>query len=149
MGKICTFLGYDSFYFDMESLIEQNVRPLIEKENVDTFLVGKQGNFSICVSQTLEKLHREYPHINIVLVETFLHHLKREGYRACGKTRTVEENINKNMENKIVSVSDFCLVKLSNYIIVYAAHKNENTHKAFLMAKRCGKKIITLDFVNL
>ncbi|MBP0981383.1 MAG: hypothetical protein J5968_04190 [Oscillospiraceae bacterium] len=66
---VCTFFGHRDCPIDIKTKLYNAAKKLIEKHDVDTFLVGDKGKFDFIARTVLEKLSNEYPHIkyNVVL----------------------------------------------------------------------------------
>lgn len=69
--SVCTFFGHrDCYGLDTEELYRA-IEDLIG-QGVDTFYVGKQGNFDAAVRKCLKELCTQYCHINYAVVLAYL-----------------------------------------------------------------------------
>lgn len=68
----CTFFGRRDSPNEIESILKMKIAELIEKENVDMFYVGNNGNFDRMVLKSLKALKEKYTHIKFWVILAYI-----------------------------------------------------------------------------
>lgn len=80
----CTFFGHRDVTCEVKELLKSAILDLIDKEHINNFLVGNNGNFDFYVQCTLAELKKEGVDISFAIV---LSHL---GKKLCQVTKATQ-----------------------------------------------------------
>ena len=75
---VCSFFGHKNTPRIIYPQIRECIEKLITLYNVDSFMVGNQGDFDYMVLKALRQLKQEYPHIYYNVVLAYLPTQKQE-----------------------------------------------------------------------
>lgn len=104
---------------------------LIRNHDVDMFIVENQGQFGAYVHGELKKLKQEYPHINYVVVLTYVPGKKTE--HDDYSDTMLPEGIEFVHPHYAISWRNNWMLKQSGYVITYITH-------AWGGAAQCAKR---------
>lgn len=136
----CTFFGHRDCPDSIRPKLRTVLSDLIENHHVDTFYVGRQGNFDALVHSVLRELAIQYPHIHYaVVLETlsgtstldFSETLFPEGMENVPPRFTIDRRNN-------------WMLQQAEFVIVYVAHSLGGAAKFTEKAKRQGKTVINV-----
>lgn len=128
---------------DIEPLIENQIRKLINDENVDTFWIGGDGWFDVYVSGILQKLKQEYPYIKIILIVANPRQLEFQENKFPFDDFQYPEEVKSVPLEKAVFVRNYYMATNTDYIIVYP----EDKHSAILSVLKENKKRV-VNIIN-
>ena len=89
----CAIFGHSDYYYEGNRVkIEKGLCGLIEDNGATDFFVGARGNFDLLCIEILRGLKREYPHIKIIRVWSYIPQEKqKEEIDALNRKRSEEE----------------------------------------------------------
>ena len=70
--KVCAFFGHRDTAEQIYPLLRKTLVEIIEKDSVDTFLVGDEGNFDRMVQRVLKELQADYSGLVFSIVLAYL-----------------------------------------------------------------------------
>lgn len=135
--------------FEAESLLEEQIRKLIdEKEYVD-FLVGRNGDFDQCVSSSVIRVRKNYRYDNssLVLVLPYLtaEYLNNEkSFHEYYTDVEVSHAASKSHPKSAIQARNREMVDRADLIICYIKHKKGGAWQTLQYAKNVGKTVINL-----
>ena len=144
MEKICAFFGHRDVSSKVNLLIENAIRQLIDEEKVDTFWVGRHGNFESLAITVLKKLKLEYPKIKIILIISYVQQLHYYGDSLPFDGFDYPVDAELAPRKFAISARNKYIAKNADYIIAYVCRKYGGAYNALCIAKKHGKTIINL-----
>ncbi len=136
----CIFFGHKDTPYEIREDLKETLIGLIEKEGIDKFYVGNNGNFDKMVLAVLKELNEIYPQISYNVVyayipnngnEDHLHTLYPEGIEAAPKKFAID------YRNK-------WMVKQADIVVAYINRSFGGAVKYVKQAERKGATIINL-----
>ena len=145
MLVVCSFFGHKNTPQTIYPQIRECIEKLITLYNVDSFMVGNQGDFDYMVLKALRQLKQEYPHIYYNVVLAYLPTQKQE-YEAYDPLETfLPEGIETVPRRFAISWRNRWMVKESEIIICYIDHTWGGAVQYVKYAQNQGKEIINLS----
>lgn len=140
----CAFFGHKETPVSVKSMLEKEIRRLIENEGYDEFLVGNQGQFDAMVYTTLKRLQSEYPAIRFYVVLAYMPGRNTE-YTTIEYMDTIyPEGLESVPRRFAISRRNKWIVENSNAVICYITHTWGGAYQAVSIAKRKNLLVINL-----
>lgn len=113
----CTFFGHRDSPREIEPILKLTITELIEKENVDIFYIGNNGNFDRMVIGILKQLKETYFHIKYFIVLAYVpKERKQEEYELT----IIPEPIEKVPYKYAILERNNWMISKSDFVIGYA-----------------------------
>lgn len=138
---ICTFFGHKDTSNIAEDKLKKAIAHLIEKEGVNEFYVGNNGNFDFLVQSVLQKVSTTNRNVNFTIVLSYLNERAMIGEQSL---TIFPEGLEKVPPRFAISKRNDWLIKKADFVIAYMEHKLSNCHKWIEKAMRSGLKVINL-----
>ncbi|MBR2315088.1 MAG: hypothetical protein IKA56_00450 [Clostridia bacterium] len=138
----CTFFGHRDTPQNIYNTIYCSIKDLIEKQNIDTFYVGNNGNFDKMVKKSLKELRLLYPDIKIYIVLAYIPDKKYE-YEDYQDT-IYPDNLERVPKRFAISARNNWMLSKSNYVLTYISHPYGGAAKFAETAKKKNKCVINL-----
>lgn len=132
--KVCTFFGHRDCPQSIQTKLRKVLVDLIANHDVDTFYVGKHGQFDTLVHHTLRQLKKEYPKITYAVVLAYMPGKPKE-YEDYSDTM-LPEGIEAVHPRYAISWRNNWMLNHSDYVVTYITH-------SWGGAARFAKKAIT------
>ena len=139
----CTFFGHRNTPCHIEGKLFSVLKELIEKENVDTFMVGNQGDFDSMVKKNLRLLKREFPHIKYSIVIPYMP-VKKEAYTDFSETVFPEE-LSGVFPKWAIDKRNKYMISKSEFVVSYVERTHGGAYKYKTMAEKKGLRVINLS----
>jgi hypothetical protein len=139
----CTFFGHrDTPYIVFEQL-KTSIINMIEKNNVERFYVGNNGNFDIMAQKALEEISIKRNDFDYLIVLSRINEIARGGNQ--NKTIFPEELAEVLPKFAIVKRNNW-LICNSSYVIAYSKYPSSNANK--LIKKSMKKGLIVENLAD-
>lgn len=141
----CTFFGHHDCPASIKPILREVLAGLIEKDGVDMFYVGRQGQYDAIVRSVLKELADTYPHINYAVV---LERIPSQGngYDAQNYSDTMLhegiENINPRFA---IPWRNKWMLKQAEYVVAYIKYSWGGAARYVEMAEKQKKKLIKIE----
>lgn len=112
--------------------------------NVDTFLVGHQGDFDRLVLRTLRQLKKEFPQIRYRVV---LAYLPAAPAACCAYTEeetVFPEGLETVPPRYAISGRNRWMIRQSDVVVTYITHSQDSAAQFAKLAKRMNKQVINI-----
>lgn len=140
----CTFFGHR----DCPDAVLPNLRTavfdLIEKQSVDCFYVGNQGNFDRLALRILREAKTAYPHIRYAVVLAYMPSEDGPAQLAADET-LFPEGIEAVPKRFAILWRNRWMIDYADYVICYTTHTWGGAAQFVSEAKRKQRKIIELS----
>lgn len=143
MAKICTFFGHRIAPDSLSSPLEQEVLRLIVNENVDTFYIGKQGNFDLMASKAVLKLNKIYPHLKLYQILAYLPVKNNMHKDSCIDT-IYPEGIEFGLPRFAIKRRNQWMIEQTDWLISFVCCSSGGAYEALKLANRMHKNVINL-----
>ncbi|MGN0487694.1 MAG: hypothetical protein ACI4HO_00360 [Ruminococcus sp.] len=138
--KSCCFFGHKDTPDEIRSKIKEEIIKLIDKECVNTFYVGNQGNFDRLVYSVLQEVSLEYPHINYTIALAYLPKDNDEYLK--DKNTLYPEGVESVPKRFAISFRNDWMINHSDFVICYISHIIGGAVNFVNKAEKQGRKII-------
>lgn len=139
----CSFFGHRYIDEAIAAPLKNALTNLIAN-NVDTFLVGHQGDFDRLVLRTLRQLKKEFPQIRYRVVLTYLP-AARATYCAYTEEETVfPEGLETVPPRYAISWRNRWMIRQSDVVVTYITHSQGGAAQFAESAKRMNKRVINI-----
>lgn len=138
--KSCTFFGHRDTEKEIEPIIKSTLIELIEKNGVDTFYVGNNGNFDIMVKSLLGELKSIYPQINYFIVYAYAKSYKQEDL-----SNAIYPVFLKKTLSQIPKRNEW-MIERNDYVITYVSKAFGGAARFKRLSERKGKRVIELSY---
>ena len=143
--RVCCFFGHHDATGEIENKLKQQVRYLIEKENVVRFYVGNHGRFDSMVYRVLSEIKEEFPHINFAVVLAYMPTRKKEEYFYYDFEDTIfPDGIEKVPHKFRIIWRNEWMLKQSDTVVCYVRHHFGGSGLMIEKAEKSKKRIINL-----
>ena len=116
---ICTFFGHRDVSPDIKASLRQVISELIEKQGVNRFYVGNQGNFDAMARSLLT----EFEQTHGIRYEIDLAYLPRQKDSHCDTTHTLlPEGIETVPPRFAIEYRNRWMIDHSNVVVTYVTH---------------------------
>lgn len=140
----CTFFGHRNTPDEIRPLLHKTLIELIEKQGVDTFYVGDQGNFDHMVKKELKKLTAIYPHIRYFVVLAYMPR-KRRALDVADYSDTIYPDGLENVPRRFaIDRRNRMMVEWSDIVVTYVCYSVGGAAKFKEFAEKKKKIIINL-----
>jgi len=142
MGKVCAFFGHRDAYTASDSLIESNVRQLIDR-GVSSFWCGGYGKFDAKCAHVVHGLKRDYPEMELVFILPYLtgsRFYEPDFYDAV----LFPEGLEAVPPRFAIARRNQWMVKNSDIIIAWVDHTWGGAYNTCRIAVKQGKEVINL-----
>lgn len=138
----CTFFGHRNITYDIESVLYSVLVDLIEKENVNLFYVGNNGDFDTLVQNKLKKLKTFYPHIKCFIVIPYIpsKHNKTE----VSLDSIYPDGLENTPPKFAIYKRNRWMIDKSDFVVTYVKYTTGGAVKFKEFAEKEGKKIINI-----
>ncbi len=145
MNKLkCTFFGHRDTPWEIQQNLEEVLSALIEKNNVNTFYLGNQGNFDIIALNTLNNLKHIYHNINYTIVFAYIPH-KKPSDNIDIYTDTVYPECLENTPPKYAIIKrNLWMIDKCDYVVTYVKYPFGGAAKFKSISERKSKIVINL-----
>ncbi len=142
MGKICAFFGHRDEYPDIVKLKEQ-IKYVIEKENVSKFWCGGYGVFDNCAASLVKQIRKEFNQIELQLI---LAYLPKDNEKISGiyDSSIYPESLELCHPRFAISKRNQWIIKRCDVVICYINHSYGGAYSAYKIAKKSGKIIYNI-----
>ncbi len=137
----CTFFGHRNATDEVKASLKNIILYLVEKEHIERFLVGNNGNFDFYAQCVLQELKNEGRDICYDII------LSRVGEKALSDNQNntlFPEELENTIPKYTISKRNDWLIKSSNILIAYVKHNFSNSGKWMEKAQKRGLKVINL-----
>ena len=141
---ICTFFGHRECPKDIEAKLEQTIKELIEKENVDMFYVGNQGGFDSMVRKSLTLLKKQYININYYVVLAYMPGEKTEFDNLDSEYTIYPEGLENVPLRYAIPKRNLWMIKKSDFVITYVRYTVGGAAHFKEIAEKENKKVINI-----
>lgn len=139
----CSFFGHRYIDEAIAAPLKNALTNLIAN-NVDTFLVGQQGDFDRLVLRTLRQLKKEFPQIRYRVVLAYLP-AAPAAYCAYTEEETVfPEGLETVPPRYAISWRNRWMIRQSDVVVTYITHSQGGTAQFAESAKRMNKRVINI-----
>lgn len=142
MSKVCSFFGHRDVYTEADSLIEANVRKLID-QGTQSFWCGGYGKFDASCAKVVHALKKDYPKIELLYIMPYLNGhtiINPEIYDGT----LYPEGLECVPKRFAITRRNQWMVKNSDVVIAWVDHTWGGAYTACRSAVRLGKEIINL-----
>ena len=140
--KICTFFGHRECPGYIKPRLYQVLRRLIEKENVDVFYVGNQGQFDSMAKCVLRELKSVYPRISYMVV---LAYVPTTGNTAKEIDDTIlPEGIEQIPPRYAINWRNNWMLERADYVVGYITSPCGGAAKFYQKAIQKGRTVVNL-----
>lgn len=140
---VCTFFGHRNCPLSVKPKLRSALAELIEHRGVDTFYVGRQGDFDGIVLSVLRELADVYPHISYNVVLERLPG-KRDDPALDLSLTMFPEGLEFAPPRFAISWRNEWMLKRADYVVTYVTHGWGGAAQFAEKAKRQGKAVIDL-----
>ncbi len=138
--KSCTFFGHRDVRKEIEPIVKSTLVELIEKNSVDTFYVGNNGNFDIMVKSLLGELKAIYTQINYFVVYAYARSYKQEDlsnaiYPLCLKKALSQ-----------IPKRNEWMIERCDYVVTYVTKMHGGAARFKRLSQKRGKCVIELSY---
>lgn len=139
----CSFFGHRYIDEAIAAPLKNALTNLIAN-NVDTFLVGHQGDFDRLVLRTLRQLKKEFPQIRYRVVLAYLP-AAPAAYCAYTEEETVfPEGLETVPPRYAISWRNRWMIRQSDVVVTYITHSQGSAAQFAESAKRMNKQVINI-----
>lgn len=139
----CSFFGHRYIDEAIAAPLKNALTNLIAN-NVDTFLVGHQGDFDRLVLRTLRQLKKEFPQIRYRVVLAYLP-AAPAAYCAYTEEETVfPEGLETVPPRYAISWRNRWMIRQSDVVVTYITHSQDSAAQFAKLAKRMNKQVINI-----
>lgn len=132
----CTFFGHKDYFADKNEQLIKIPVSLIEKDKVDTFYVGNQGNFDISILKILNELKKSHEHIKIFVVLAY-HPSKRPLSENIDPQETLfPEELEKIHPKFAISERNKWMISRAEYAVVFVRFSTGGATKYKTLAEK-------------
>ena len=138
----CAVFGHSDYYYEGNRVkIEKGLCGLIEDNGATDFFVGARGNFDLLCIEILRGLKREYPHIKIIRVWSYIPQgkQKEEIDAFDGSVYLLERRV---PPLHAIIETNKSMARKADYIFSGVVHDWGGAWAAVEYAKRQGKRVI-------
>lgn len=139
----CSFFGHRYIDEAIAAPLKNALTNLIAN-NVDTFLVGHQGDFDRLVLRTLRQLKKEFPQIRYRVV---LAYLPAAPAACCAYTEeetVFPEGLETVPPRYAISWRNRWMIRQSDVVVTYITHFQGSAAQFAKLAKRMNKQVINI-----
>lgn len=139
----CSFFGHRYIDEAIAAPLKNALTNLIAN-NVDTFLVGHQGDFDRLVLRTLRQLKKEFPQIRYRVV---LAYLPAAPAACCAYTEeetVFPEGLETVPPRYAISWRNRWMIRQSDVVVTYITHSQDSAAQFAKLAKRMNKQVINI-----
>lgn len=140
---VCTFFGHRNCPLSVKPKLSSVLAELIEQRGVDTFYVGRQGDFDGIVLSVLRELADVYPHISYNVVLERLP-VKGDDPALDLSITMFPEGLEFAPPRFAISRRNEWMLKRADYVVTYVTHGWGGAAQFAEKAKRQGKAVIDL-----
>lgn len=138
----CTFFGHRDTPKKKEDILKSTIVDLIEKNGVNCFYVGNQGNFDNMVIQTLKTLADNYS-IKCYIVLAYMPRKKEKDFPF---NTILPEGIEKIPRRFAIVFRNKWMIDNSDFVVTGVKHNiSSGAAKAKSYAEKKGKTVVNLD----
>lgn len=139
----CSFFGHRYIDEAIAAPLKNALTNLIAN-NVDTFLVGHQGDFDRLVLRTLRQLKKEFPQIRYRVVLAYLP-AAPAAYCAYTEEETVfPEGLETVPPRYAISWRNRWMIRQSDVVVTYITHSQDSAAQFAESAKKMNKRVINI-----
>ena len=138
----CTFFGHRDVTCDVKDKLYHVLKILVEKEGVETFLVGNQGGFDAVVRKMLMYLKEEYPHIKYSVVMAYVHTKNR--FHIDYSDTVFPEELEEVFPKWAIDKRNRYMISKSSFAVTYVQRSFGGAFKYKRLAEKKGLRVINL-----
>lgn len=140
----CTFFGHRKCPKEVVLPLKSTLEDLIEKQNVDMFYVGNQGNFDSTVRKILRQLKPIYPHIDYAVVFAYMPCRKNTVDGADFSDTIFPCELENTPPKYAIYKRNMWMLNRADYVVTYVRCITGGAAQFKGVAEKKGKKIINL-----
>ncbi len=144
----CTFFGHRDTPTKIVSNLKTTIIDLIKNKNVNSFLVGNQGNFDLLVKKTLSELKTMYPYINYHIVLAYMPTKKDAEYPELFRNTIYPDGLENVPPKYAIHRRNMWMIDKSDYVITYVEHNIGGAAQFKELAEKKGKTVINITAIS-
>ncbi|MGN1113388.1 MAG: hypothetical protein ACI4RP_09300 [Acutalibacteraceae bacterium] len=139
-----TFFGHRDTPSEIQPLLENVIKDLIENNGANKFYVGNQGGFDSMVKHTLRKLKQIYPHISYAVVLAYMPN-KSDAFDSRDDTDTIyPEGLENTPKRFAIDKRNRWMLNKADTVVTYVIHSFGGAAKLKELAVKRGKRVINI-----
>lgn len=139
----CSFFGHRYIDEAIAAPLKNALTNLIAN-NVDTFLVGHQGDFDRLVLRTLRQLKKEFPQIRYRVVLAYLPAAPAACCAYPEEETVFPEGLETVPPRYAISWRNRWMIRQSDVVVTYITHSQDSAAQFAKLAKRMNKQVINI-----
>ncbi len=139
----CSFFGHRYIDEAIAAPLKNALTNLIAN-NVDTFLVGHQGDFDRLVLRTLRQLKKEFPQIRYRVVLAYLPAAQAACCAYTEEETVFPEGLETVPPRYAISWRNRWMIRQSDVVVTYITHSQDSAAQFAKLAKRMNKQVINI-----
>jgi len=140
--KICTFFGHRECDGNIREMLFDVLTALIEKNGVEMFYVGNQGQYDMHVRAVLSELAKKYPEIMYYVVLAYIPRIKTSFDMDYEKHTLIPDGIEGVPRRFAIIYRNQWMLQKSEYVVAYIRHDWGGAAKFVAQARKLGKQIV-------
>lgn len=141
---VCTFFGHRDCPDDLYVPLRNKIVELINKEKVDLFYVGNQGNFDAIARKALMDIKSIYPFIRYYIVPAYMPNKGKEASQNDYSDAVYPCALITVPSYSAIPVRNEWMVKQSDFVITYVKRSIGGAARFSDFAKRHGRRVFNL-----
>ena len=142
----CTFFGHRDCPGDIYESVYSQIIELIEKDNVDCFLVGEEGRFDRIVQRALYEIRKKRTNIFCFVVKAYYDPNKKEDLYSLESI--YPDSLTDVPKRFAIDKRNQYMIERSQVVVVYVRTSIGGASKFMNEALRKNKKVINLASEN-
>ena len=142
--SVCTFFGHKDTPEETKSILRSALIYLIEKQNVDLFYVGNNGNFDSMVAKSLSELQNIYSHIKFFVVIAYLPTHSESYISKCIYKTIYPQGLENIPKRFAIDKRNRWMLNNSSFVITYVNRITGGAYKFKCLAQKQNKTVIEL-----
>ena len=138
---ICMFLGHKDTPDSVKPYLKEAILKLITERGIKQFYVGNNGNFDFYAQRMLKEIAQTHTEVEYGIVLSYIHECAIGGEQ---EATLYPEGLESTPLRFCISKRNEWLLKRSDFLIAYVAHKFSNSYKWLERARKRGLHIINL-----
>lgn len=140
----CTFFGHRDVSEKIEPTLRSTLLNLIEKEQVNLFYVGNNGNFDNIVRKVLKQLKQKYSHINYAVVLAYMPYKTKKSYNEDYSDTIFPDALENAPPKYAINKRNIWMLDRSDYVVAYVSHITGDAAKFKELSEKKGKTVLNL-----
>ena len=141
---VCTFFGHRNTSDEIAPQVKAQIIRLIEKENVDRFLVGNNGSFDRIVREILKEIKSLYPHVSFFIVLAYLP-TEKDPLSTLDYENTIYADIPAGTPRRFaINARNLFMIKKADFVITHVTRSFGGAAKHKEIAEKHKKIVINI-----